>query len=68
MNTLNLSVGMIRMLNILSFQIFLIHLMACFWFLFATFEDNIFNTWVGTRDIVDRSTGYQYANAFYWAF
>mmetsp|Transcript_2659 Transcript_2659/g.4467 ORF Transcript_2659/g.4467 Transcript_2659/m.4467 type:complete len:86 (+) Transcript_2659:715-972(+) len=67
-SSLNLSVGMIRMLNVLSFQIFLIHLMACFWYLFASFEDNIYNTWVGGRGIVDAEANYQYFNSFYWAF
>jgi len=49
---------MIRMLNVLSFQILMIHLMACFWYMFATFEDNIFDTWVGARGIVDEASNY----------
>jgi len=57
-SNLNISVGMIRMLNVLSFQLFMIHLMACFWFLFATLEDNIYETWVGARGIVDEENNY----------
>ena len=68
MSSLNLSVGMIRMLNVLAFQIFLIHLMACFWYLFASFEENVYETWVGGRGIVDEAPNYQYFNSFYWAF
>jgi len=68
MDSLNISVGMIRMLNVLLAMLFLVHLMACFWFMAATLEENLFNTWVGGRDIVDESSGYQYFNAFYWAF
>lgn len=34
----------------------------------ATLEENIFDTWVGARGIVDRGQGYQYFSAFYWAF
>lgn len=42
--------------------------MTCLWYLFATFEDNIYDTWVGGRGIVDSSIGDQYAESFYWAF
>jgi CRP-like cAMP-binding protein len=68
LNSLNISVGLIRMLNVLISMIFLVHLMACFWYMAATFEDNIYFTWVGHRDIVDASPNYKYFNAFYWAF
>jgi len=68
MNTLDFSVGIIRMMNTLGFMFFLVHLMSCFWFMAASLEDNINNTWVGGRDIVDSSPGYKYFNAFYWTF
>ena len=68
MNTLNISVGLIRLLNVLAIMFFLVHLMACFWFMAATFEDSLYDTWVGGRGIVDASPGYKYLNAFYWAF
>ena len=68
MNSLNISVGVIRMMNITLIQFIMVHLMACFWYMAATFEDNINNTWVGGRGIVDRSSGYKYINSFYWAF
>ena len=60
LSSLNISSGMVRMLNVLSLQFFMVHLMACFWFMSATLEENIFETWVGSRDIADRSKGYQY--------
>ena len=28
----------------------MVHLMACFWFMAALFEDNIYGTWVGKRN------------------
>ena len=59
---------MIRMLNVLGLQFFMVHLMACFWFLAATFEDNLYETWVGAKGLVDESSLYQYFNSFYWAF
>lgn len=68
LNSLNISVGLIRMLNVLISMIFLVHLMACFWYMAATFEDNIYYTWVGQRGIVDAPADYKYFNAFYWAF
>jgi len=51
----------------------MVHLMACIWFLIATYEDNIFYTWVGLRTGVDRnfiddSQLYQYLVSFYWAY
>ena len=42
--------------------------MACFWYLAATFEDSLYNTWVGARGIVDESVTYKYFNSFYWTF
>ena len=68
LNSLNISVGMIRMLTVLCVMLFLVHLMSCFWFLAATLEDNLYNTWVGGRGVVDSDPNYQYFNAFYWAF
>lgn len=56
------------MLKILITMFFLVHLMSCFWHMAATLEDNIFDTWVGARKIVDDDAGYKYWNAFYWAF
>lgn len=67
-SSLNVSAGMIRMLNVLTVQIFMVHLMACFWFLTATLEDNLYDTWVGARGIINESQGYQYFNSMYWAF
>ena len=34
----------------------------------ADLGDDIYNTWVGKRDLVDSSIGYKYLNSFYWAF
>lgn len=67
-NSLNIEVGLIRMLKVLCIQIFMVHIMACIWFLFASLEDNLYETWVGSRDIVDSSMGHQYFESVYWAF
>lgn len=34
----------------------------------ATLEENIHETWVGSKDLVDEPSSYKYWNAFYWAF
>jgi len=34
----------------------------------ATFNDNIHDTWVGGRDLVNESIAKKYLNAFYWAY
>lgn len=68
MNNLNISVGMIRLVKLLIIQFIMVHLMSCFWHLAATFEDNLHNTWVGGRGIVDSSESFKYLQAFYWAF
>ena len=68
MSNTNISVGMIRMLNVLGLQLVMVHLMACFWYMAATFEDNIYDTWVYGRGVVDSSPFEQYFEAFYWAF
>ena len=67
-NTLNISVGLIRMVNVLISMFFLVHLMACFWYMAASLEEDINNTWVGGKGLVDEKPGYKYWNAFYWAF
>ena len=68
LSSLNISVGVARMLKVLLLQIVMVHFMACFWFMFASFEPNLFATWVGARGIIDESSSFQYLNSFYWAF
>lgn len=65
---MNISVGMIRMFSVLVLQFVMVHLMACFWYMAATFEDNIYDTWVAGRGVIDSSPFEQYFESFYWAF
>jgi hypothetical protein len=58
LNSLDIHIGVVRMLKVLSFTVFLIHLMGCFWFLAASLEDNMYYTWVGERGLIDSSMGY----------
>ena len=47
--------------------IFIVHLMACFWFLVAKFEDFDYTSWVVQSGIRDDSDSYQYLVSVYWA-
>jgi hypothetical protein len=47
------------------------HLMACFWYMAATLEENLYDTWVGNKgvvDLVEAKKDYVYFNSCYWAF
>lgn len=65
---MNISAGMVRLANILVVQSVLVHLMTCFWYLAASFEDDIWTTWVGAKGIVNESVSYKYLTSFFWAF
>jgi hypothetical protein len=67
LDQLNLSAGILRMLNVLIGMLFLVHLCACFWHMAATLEDDISLTWVHKKGLVDEEPGYKYFNSFYWA-
>lgn len=68
LNSMDMHSGLIRMLKVIIFTGFLVHIMSCFWFMAATLEENLYDTWVGHRGIVDRTTYYQYLNSLYWVF
>lgn len=68
MNSLDIYIGLIRMLKVLSLSLFLIHLMSCFWYMGATLQEDIWGTWVGKAGIVDDEWIDHYVYAFYWAF
>lgn len=67
LDQLNLSAGILRMINVLIGMFFLVHLCACFWHMAATFEEDIWISWVGKMNLVDESPGFKYFNSFYWA-
>lgn len=45
----------------------MVHLMSCFWFLSAKFNDFEYNSWVVLRGIEDNDDGYQYLTSVYWS-
>lgn len=64
---LKLNQGMMRMVKITAGVFFMVHLMSCFWFLSAKFNDFEHDCWVVMRGIEDRDDGYQYLTSIYWA-
>ena len=64
---LNMHNGLLRMLKITAATFFIVHLMSCFWFLSAKFNDFDEDCWVVYRGIQDREGGYLYLTALYWA-
>ena len=48
---LKLNSGMIRMVKITAATIFLVHLISCFWYLSAKFDDFDPECWVSVRKI-----------------
>lgn len=59
--------GMLRIAKITAGVFFLVHLMSCFWFLSAKFNDFEETCWVVKRGIQDRDNGYLYLTSLYWA-
>lgn len=65
-NSLDISLTAIRILKMWCLTLFLMHLMSCIWYLFATLEDDLNLTWVGYRGIVDETPWFKYVHSFYW--
>ena len=64
---MNVNAGIKRMAMVAMSVLFMVHLMACFWFLVAKFEDFDENTWVVKAEILDAHHSYQYLASIYWA-
>ena len=65
---LDIGPSFVRVLSITLFTLFVVHLGACIWFLIANISSNPYETWIGDRNIIDSSHGFQYLNSMYWAF
>lgn len=64
---LKVNTGMIRMAKIAAGVVFMVHLMSCFWFLSAKFDDFDDQCWVVQRGIQDQEDAYLYLTSAYWA-
>ena len=52
--------GVMKLIKVAAATLLLVHLMTCFWFLFAKFSDYNPDTWVFRKGIIDSSHWYQY--------
>jgi hypothetical protein len=68
MDTMKMHAGIMRMVTVSVSVLFMIHLMSCFWFLSAKFNDFPYDCWVFKRGIRDASGPYQYLTSVYWSF
>lgn len=66
-DALKMNQGMMRMVQVTGGVFFMVHLMSCFWFLSAKFNDFEYNSWVAVRGIIDHDDGYQYLTSVYWS-
>jgi len=57
-----------KMVAVGVFVFFIVHLMGCFWFLTASFEDFEPDTWVARNGYIDSGVGVQYLASIYWSF
>jgi hypothetical protein len=58
--------GVMKLIKVAAATLLLVHLMTCFWFLFAKFQDFNPDTWVFRKDIVDEDHWHQYLWSSYW--
>ena len=65
---MNMNAGVTKLFTVTISVFFLVHLVSCFWFLTASYEDYDPNTWVVKYNLLDSSDSSQYLASMYWAF
>lgn len=68
LNLININEGFIKVLLLLINILFLNHLVACFWYFIAKFDNFNSSTWVARYNLLDKGLGARYIAAFYWSF
>ena len=64
---IKMNTAIMKLIKVLAATILVIHLMTCFWFLFAKLEDFHPETWVVRVGILDERPWYQYLVSLNWA-
>ena len=64
---LNINHSVMRLFATLTGIIISLHIVACFWYLFSTFSDNEYETWVYRYGYENSSIFTLYITSFYWA-
>mmetsp|Transcript_24313 Transcript_24313/g.23924 ORF Transcript_24313/g.23924 Transcript_24313/m.23924 type:complete len:481 (+) Transcript_24313:722-2164(+) len=68
MDLIRLNSGVMRMITVTITVFFMVHIIACLWFLAAKFDNFNPHTWVVRKGYIDRQPLEQYLAAVYWAF
>ena len=58
--------GVFKIFTILIWIIFMNHLISCFWYFIARFEDFEPKTWVVRQNLLDKSYITKYITTYYW--
>src|SRR5688572_27219034 len=67
MDKIKLNAGVSRMIFTLVFAFFSVHLISCFWFMTAKYDDLGPETWVARRGLLDKPNATLYLESLYWA-
>jgi K+-transporting ATPase A subunit len=59
--------GIQRMITVAMSLLFMVHMMACMWYLIASFEEFDYTSWVFAINLQDKENSYQYLVSVYWA-
>ena len=65
---MNISTGVVRMINLMIFVLVVVHIVSCLWFLQARFYEFSPDTWVSRLQLQDYSPRDQYLYSLYWSF
>jgi hypothetical protein len=63
---IKMNTGVMKLIKVAGATLLLVHLMTCFWFLFAKFQDFKYDTWVVRINILDENYWHQYLWSVYW--
>lgn len=64
---MKLNEAMVKLMKMTATMVLMIHLSACFWYMFAKFDNFNPDTWVVRRGIQDESNFYLYITCIYWS-
>ncbi|CDW85707.1 UNKNOWN [Stylonychia lemnae] len=68
MEKLRINPGYLKLIKVSATVLLLVHLVSCFYFMVAKFQDFDPNCWVVYHNLIDKEAFEQYITAMYWAF
>ena len=63
-----LNTGFVRLISFIFTVVTCIHVVACFWYFFAKYDNFDYETWVVRYQFMDSGNYYNYLTSVYWAF